>query len=68
MCCSINHFFLLCSFDRCWDFIDDDLWWIIKTPTLITILVSDFTAACHKYGRWCMKYFKTEPNLLLLVF
>ncbi|TRY53829.1 hypothetical protein DNTS_002787 [Danionella cerebrum] len=22
----------------CWDFIDDDLWWIIKTPTLITIL------------------------------
>lgn len=25
---------------RCWDFIDDTLWWIIKTPILVTILVS----------------------------
>lgn len=25
---------------RCWDLIDDTLWWIIKTPILVTILVS----------------------------
>lgn len=25
---------------RCWDIIDDTLWWIIKTPILVTILVS----------------------------
>lgn len=27
-------------FYRCWDFIDDNLWWIIRTPILIIILVS----------------------------
>lgn len=26
--------------ERCWDIIDDTLWWIIKTPILGTILVS----------------------------
>uniref|UniRef100_H3CR63 Vasoactive intestinal peptide receptor 1a n=1 Tax=Tetraodon nigroviridis TaxID=99883 RepID=H3CR63_TETNG len=26
----------------CWDIIDDTLWWIIKTPILVTILVNFF--------------------------
>ncbi|XP_016127912.1 vasoactive intestinal polypeptide receptor-like isoform X1 [Sinocyclocheilus grahami] len=30
----------------CWDFIDDDLWWIIKTPTLITILMNFILFIC----------------------
>lgn len=29
--------------NRCWDIIDDTLWWIIKTPILVTILVSHGT-------------------------
>lgn len=31
---------VLIAADRCWDIIDDTLWWIIKTPILGTILVS----------------------------
>lgn len=31
---------LLITADRCWDIIDDTLWWIIKTPILGSILVS----------------------------
>uniref|UniRef100_A0A673H2Q7 Vasoactive intestinal polypeptide receptor-like n=1 Tax=Sinocyclocheilus rhinocerous TaxID=307959 RepID=A0A673H2Q7_9TELE len=30
----------------CWDFIDDDLWWIIKTPTLVTILMNFILFIC----------------------
>ncbi|XP_055058269.1 vasoactive intestinal polypeptide receptor isoform X2 [Misgurnus anguillicaudatus] len=30
----------------CWDFIDDDLWWIIRTPTLITILMNFILFIC----------------------
>ncbi|KTG41841.1 hypothetical protein cypCar_00013514, partial [Cyprinus carpio] len=31
---------------ECWDFIDDDLWWIIKTPTLVTILMNFILFIC----------------------
>ncbi|KAG1969483.1 vasoactive intestinal polypeptide receptor [Pimephales promelas] len=30
----------------CWDFIDDHLWWIIKTPTLITVLMNFILFIC----------------------
>ncbi|XP_028833593.1 vasoactive intestinal polypeptide receptor isoform X2 [Denticeps clupeoides] len=30
----------------CWDLIDDDLWWIIKTPILMTVLVTFILFIC----------------------
>ncbi|XP_029931310.1 vasoactive intestinal polypeptide receptor-like [Myripristis murdjan] len=30
----------------CWDMIDDNRWWIIKTPILVTILVNFFLFIC----------------------
>ncbi|KAM4605568.1 vasoactive intestinal polypeptide receptor-like [Polymixia lowei] len=30
----------------CWDMIDDNPWWIIKTPILVTILVNFFLFIC----------------------
>lgn len=32
---------LLASPYRCWETIDDSSWWIVKTPILATVLVSD---------------------------
>uniref|UniRef100_A0A3Q3JDM0 Vasoactive intestinal peptide receptor 1a n=1 Tax=Monopterus albus TaxID=43700 RepID=A0A3Q3JDM0_MONAL len=32
--------------DRCWETIDDNPWWIIKTPILVTILVNFFLFIC----------------------
>uniref|UniRef100_A0A8B9GQD7 Vasoactive intestinal peptide receptor 1a n=1 Tax=Astyanax mexicanus TaxID=7994 RepID=A0A8B9GQD7_ASTMX len=37
----------LCSFlHRCWDFIDDNLWWIIRTPIVIIILMNFILFVC----------------------
>ncbi|KAJ0011878.1 hypothetical protein NQD34_012853 [Periophthalmus magnuspinnatus] len=30
----------------CWDIIEDSLWWIIKTPVLVTILINFFLFIC----------------------
>uniref|UniRef100_A0A3B4B4A7 G-protein coupled receptors family 2 profile 2 domain-containing protein n=1 Tax=Periophthalmus magnuspinnatus TaxID=409849 RepID=A0A3B4B4A7_9GOBI len=38
--------FCIFFFHSCWDIIEDSLWWIIKTPVLVTILINFFLFIC----------------------
>uniref|UniRef100_A0A8B9GN60 Vasoactive intestinal peptide receptor 1a n=1 Tax=Astyanax mexicanus TaxID=7994 RepID=A0A8B9GN60_ASTMX len=38
--------YILIGWGKCWDFIDDNLWWIIRTPIVIIILMNFILFVC----------------------